>query len=327
MIEAIHLSKTYSSGSRFSRGKRELVHAVNDVSLHVDKGQIFGMLGVNGAGKTTLVKMLSTLLLPSSGEAFIAGRSILKDSNQIRSMINMVSGGDRMLYWRLTGRENLNYFADLYNVTDPIKKTRVNNLLEMVGLTKAADTKVEKYSKGMKQRLQIARGLINDPQVLFMDEPTLGLDAPIARELRQLIKHELGKTILFTSHYIAEVEEICDRVAIIHNGKIITEGSPADLRRDHRQGDVLVMTIVNEASDIASVVAELNSRLPNEVSVTTNQEGSHIRLVLDKSDRGRALEIAEQIVRKTESQLTSLRFEEPSLEDVLIAVVGGANQS
>jgi len=327
MIDAAHLSKIYSSSNTFARGKKELVHAVNDVSLHIDKGQIFGLLGVNGAGKTTLVKMLSTLLLPTSGEAYIAGYSVLKNPNQIRSMINMVSGGDRMLYWRLTGRENLNYFADLYNVSDPVRKTRVNSLLGMVGLTKAADMKVEKYSKGMKQRLQIARGLINDPAVLFMDEPTLGLDAPIARELRQLIKHDLNKTILFTSHYIAEVEEICDRVAIIHNGRIIREGTPADLRRAHRQGDILVLTIVNETGDVASVVADLNLRLHNQASVTTNPEGSQIRLVLENSDRGRALEIAEEIVQKTKSQLAGLHFEEPSLEDVLIEVVGGAAQS
>lgn len=154
--------------------------AVKSLSLDIAAGEIVGLLGLNGAGKTTTIRMLSTLLEPTSGSIEVDGMLLHKNRQAIQQKVNMIAGGERMLYWRLTGRENLEYFSKLYGMNSPQIAREAERLLEEVGLTQAADQPVEQYSKGMKQRLQIARGLINDPQYLFLDEPTLGLDAPIA---------------------------------------------------------------------------------------------------------------------------------------------------
>ncbi|MCK9905902.1 ABC transporter ATP-binding protein, partial [Frankia sp. Cpl3] len=170
-------------------------------SFQMAPGKIVGLLGINGAGKTTTIKMCTTLLEPTSGSITVDGLDVVKQDRQIKAIVNMIAGGERMLYWRLTGRENLVYFGSLYGLSGSSLHARISQLLKQVGLEEAADTPVERYSKGMKQRLQIARGLINDPKYIFLDEPTLGLDAPIARHLRQYVKElaqQQGKSILLT---------------------------------------------------------------------------------------------------------------------------------
>jgi ABC-2 type transport system ATP-binding protein len=232
------LTRIYESSQRkwiLGEKTTKSVTAVDDLNLKVEEGELFGLLGPNGAGKTTTVKMLCTLLLPTSGYATVRGYDVVKNANQVRRIVNMVAGGERMIYYRLTGRENLEYFAELYDVSKERVKSRVSNLLELVGLKNRADDEVEKYSKGMKQRLQIARGLINDPQVLFLDEPTIGLDVDIAKDIRQFIRKKLvdeqGKTVLLTTHYMAEAEEICDRVGFLFKGKLVALGTPSELSR------------------------------------------------------------------------------------------------
>lgn len=234
MIEAKNLGKVYTVKKKinFFRSEKEKVNAVKGLNLTIGEGEIVGLLGLNGAGKTTTIKMLSTLLNPSAGKITIDGLDAVKDAIKVKSMVNMIAGGERMLYWRLTGAQNLRYFGKLYGLSGGVLEDQIQNLLEEVGLTEASNTPVELYSKGMKQRLQIARGLINNPKYLFLDEPTLGLDAPVAKQLREMVKSlakNQGKGILLTSHYLEEVEELCDRVYIIEKGSLILHDTPENI--------------------------------------------------------------------------------------------------
>ncbi|HYE08798.1 MAG TPA: ABC transporter ATP-binding protein [Patescibacteria group bacterium] len=234
MLIAKGLKKNYMSKEKigFLRSSVKTIEAVRGIDLAIEPGKIVGLLGLNGAGKTTTIKMLSTLLEPDEGSCSVDGLDLVKDAFKIKHIVNMIAGGERMVYWRLTATENLEYFGKLYNIPQNELKNRIDALVEFVGLKERAHEPVEKYSKGMKQRLQIARGLINDPKYLFMDEPTLGLDAPIARDLRKFTKslaREKGKGILLTSHYINEIEELCDYVYIIDKGLKIMEGTPKEI--------------------------------------------------------------------------------------------------
>lgn len=215
------------------RRKRKEIKALDGVNVSVERGELFGLLGPNGAGKTTITKILATILLPTSGRAEVLGCDVVQDFARLRPRIGIVFGGERGLYWRLSGRDNVQYFADLYRVPAAVARQRIPELLELVGLCERADERVEGYSRGMKQRLHIARGLINDPEVVFLDEPTLGLDPVAARELRQVIRglKEAGKTVFLTSHYMFEIDALCDRVAVLNKGVIVTVDTPSALKR------------------------------------------------------------------------------------------------
>lgn len=231
MIRMNDVSKIYVTKNRLGRFRTQRVRteAVKSLNLTMEPGQITGLLGLNGAGKTTTIRMLSTLLEPTEGQIEVDGLSMHSNRKAIQQRVNMIAGGERMLYLRLTGRENLHYFGALYGLKGAELRLRSDSLLREVGLEEAADRPVEQYSKGMKQRLQIARGLINDPQYLFLDEPTLGLDAPIARQLRGMVRNlakEQGKGILLTSHYLQEVEELCDIVYVLNKGQLLMCDTP-----------------------------------------------------------------------------------------------------
>jgi len=228
MIEVKNIYRWYESKKGFIKREKVLKNAVNGISFNVPQGQIFGLIGPNGAGKTTTIKMMTTLLTPSKGSISIFGLDITKSYKEIQKRINFIYGGERSLYWRLSARDNLIYFADLYSVPKELMKNRIEELIVLVGLEKVADNKVETYSKGMKQRLQIARALINNPDIIFMDEPTIGLD-PTATMLLHDIILDLkgqGKTIILTTHYMAEAESLCDQIAFINDGKILDIDSP-----------------------------------------------------------------------------------------------------
>lgn len=203
------------------------VRAVDGISFTVDEGEVFGLLGHNGAGKTTTIRMLTGRSIPTGGRACIRGLDVATERDRIKPLINLVFE-DQNLYERLSGRENLSFFADLYDAP----AERVDELLKIVGLTEAAGRKVKTYSTGMKQRLMIARALINDPKVLFLDEPTRGLDPTSARELRDLIAQlsDEGTTVVLTTHYMEEADELCDRVAFLSEGKIVALDTPRELK-------------------------------------------------------------------------------------------------
>jgi ABC-2 type transport system ATP-binding protein len=233
MIKIKNIAKTFVERSwntvLFPERQRK-VEALKGVSLEIRSGEIFGLLGPNGAGKTTLIKILATLILPDRGTGSICGHDLFRQPNQVRRVIGLVNTSERSFYWRLTGMQNLHFFATLYNLTGQRGKKRVEELLEFVGLNHdIADRPFMKYSSGQKQRLAIARALLSDPSVLLMDEPTNSLDPLAASEIRRFAKEELvalnGKTILWCTHNLKEAEEICSRLSIIHKGRVIASGS------------------------------------------------------------------------------------------------------
>jgi len=318
------LTRVYESSQRkWVLGEKTIksVTAVDHLNLEVEEGELFGLLGPNGAGKTTTVKMLCTLLLPTSGYATVRGYDVVKSANQVRRIVNMVAGGERMIYYRLTGRENLEYFAELYDVPKQAVKSRVSTLLELVGLKDRANDEVEKYSKGMKQRLQIARGLVNDPQVLFLDEPTIGLDVDIAKDIRQFVRKRLvdeqRKTVLLTTHYMAEAEEICDRVGFLFKGKLVALGTPSELSRMLGKFITLEL-IVQEATDQA--VKGLNTFREIEVVSVENVEymdTAALKIILHVTSD----ELTPQTVMHFEkfgAKVVSLNVRKPKLEDAYI---------
>jgi ABC-2 type transport system ATP-binding protein len=232
-IEMTRLRKMYvSKRGTFRRTKVENI-ALAGIDLAIQPGELFGLLGPNGAGKTTTTKILTTLLLPDSGEARVLGLDVVRKTDAVRRRIGFVFGGERGLYWRLSGLDNLRYFADLYRIPPDVSRRRIAELLERLGLAGRERDKVELYSRGMKQRLHLARGLLNDPEVLFLDEPTIGLDPVGARELRVMVRElaDAGKTIFLTTHYMFEADAICDRIAVIKKGSIVAEGTPSSIKR------------------------------------------------------------------------------------------------
>ena len=232
-IEVAGLRKVYTTTrGTFRRAKVDHV-ALAGIDLAIAHGELFGLLGPNGAGKTTTVKILTTLLLPTSGTARVLGNDVVTATGAIRRRIGFVFGGERGLYWRLSGLDNLRYFADLYRIPPQVSKKRIAELLATLGLAGREHDKVEGYSRGMKQRLHLARGLLNDPDVLFLDEPTIGLDPVGARDLRVMIRGlaDGGMTIFLTTHYMFEADAICDRVAVIKKGQIVAQGTPGSIKQ------------------------------------------------------------------------------------------------
>lgn len=234
MIEVNSLKKIYEVKRRdkFFFIKKEKIEAVKNISLRMEKGGIVGLLGINGAGKTTTIKMLTTLIEPTEGTYTFDGIDAIAHPDIVKRQINMIAGGERMIYWKLTAYENLWYYGQLYGIENNLLKKRIEELVKLVGLEGKADLPVETFSKGMKQRLQIARGMINDPKYIFLDEPTIGLDAIVTQELHKEIRRlakEKEKGILLTSHYLSEVEELCDYIYLVNAGELVFEGTKKDL--------------------------------------------------------------------------------------------------
>src|SRR5436190_22573942 len=232
VIEAEDLGRSYVTTTGILPRRRTTVEAVRGVSFDVGQGELFGLLGPNGAGKTTTIKMLMTLLLPTSGHARVLGHDVVEEPREVRRRVGYVFGGDRGLYDRLSGRDNLRYFSELYGVPPQEQRRRIDELLDLVGLRGRESERVEGYSRGMRQRLHIARGILHDPQVVFLDEPTIGVDPVGARELRSTIGTlvQSGKTVLLTTHYMFEADTLCDRIAVIAHGRIVGEGTPDELK-------------------------------------------------------------------------------------------------
>src|SRR5207237_4150756 len=230
-IEAEKLRRTYRQTSGFLRRRTKTIEAVRGIDFEVNEGELFGLLGPNGAGKTTTIKMLVTLLIPTSGAARVLGHDVVRDARAVRRKIGYVFGGDRGAYERLSGLDNLRYFSELYGVPPKVQKRRIPELLELVGLMGREKERVEGYSRGMKQRLHIARGLLHDPPVVVLDEPTIGLDPVGARELRNTIAElaQAGKTVLLTTHYMYEADALCDRITVIDEVEIVGEAATTAL--------------------------------------------------------------------------------------------------
>lgn len=239
-ISVSELSRVYVT--KRSGGQTVRRTALDELTLSINQGELFGLLGPNGAGKTTLIKILSTMLLPSSGTARLLGYDVVKQAHEVRKKIGVVLGGERGLYYRLTAREILTYWAAIYGLSSRHAQNRIDELLVLVGLSDRTNDRVETLSRGMKQRLHLARGLIGSPQVLFLDEPTSGLDPTASDAFHNVIKslQSAGVTILLTTHDMREAESLCDRVAFINDGHIILIDTPQALVRLSSNLEVIV---------------------------------------------------------------------------------------
>jgi ABC-2 type transport system ATP-binding protein len=318
-IDVRNLRRVYRTTIGVFRRRVKEVVAVEDISFSVAPGELFGLLGPNGAGKTTTVKMLTTLLIPTGGSARVLGRDVVREADSIRGLIGFIFGGERGLYWRLSGYDNLRYFASLYHVEPQISRKRIPYLLELVGLADRGKEKVEGYSRGMMQRLHIARTLLHDPQVLFLDEPTIGLDPVGARELRQVIRglQAENKTILLTTHYMFEADSLCQRVAVINKGRIIALDTPEALKSYVSDLAVVEMDVFGMAPDLLERLRNLP--FVDTVSVENVDQRQSLRV---QTRRG------SEAVPDLMNVLSGLRVgrvvvREPTLEDAYVRLVGG----
>jgi ABC-2 type transport system ATP-binding protein len=317
VVEAQNLHRTYKTHTGTIRRRVKEIEAVRGVSFGIEKGELFGLLGPNGAGKTTTIKMLITLLIPTSGTGRVLGYDVVKDAREVRKRIGYVFGGERGVYERLSGYDNLRYFAELYGVPGRLQKQRIEELLELVGLKGREQERAEGYSRGMKQRLHIARGLLHDPEVLFLDEPTLGLDPVGARELRATIASltDAGKTILLTTHYMFEADALCDRIAVIARGKILAEGTPSDLKRGVAQGSIVEVEVYGVAGETIESVRGLDGVLAVSVE---ERDQAQVLVVQTKAD----VELTHAILGHLNgANVGRISRREPTLEDAYVALV------
>jgi ABC-2 type transport system ATP-binding protein len=316
-IEAEKLRRTYKQTSGFARRRTKTVEAVRGIDFHVDEGELFGLLGPNGAGKTTTIKMLVTLLIPTSGTARVLGHDVVRDARTVRRQIGYVFGGDRGAYERLSGLDNLRYFSELYGVPPKVQKRRIPELLDLVGLRGREKERVEGYSRGMRQRLHIARGLLHDPPVVVLDEPTIGLDPVGARELRQTISElaEAGKTVLLTTHYMYEADALCDRIAVIAEGRIVAEGTPSDLK-----SIVADRTVVEIEAFGAPEEAIQRLRAAPGVTSVAVEDREHAQLLLVQAPQGSVL--TQQLLAQLDGvRIGRVAAREPTLEDAYVSLV------
>ena len=318
-VETHGLTRTF----RASRGGGE-VRALRGVDARIGRGEVFGLLGPNGAGKTTFIKILNTLLFPTGGEAKVAGYDVVRDAREVRRRISLVSGGESSGYGILTVRECLWMFSQFYGVPGAIAWPRVDELIEVVDLREQAHTRINRLSTGQRQRMNFARGFVSDPEVLFLDEPTLGMDVNVARTLRAYVaswvRARAGRTVLLTTHYMAEAEELCDRIAIIDRGGVLACDSVPGLRRQVQGGQHVELEVrggdgadgaVASIDDIQPAwgaphpergTRTLKFRLPPEVPL--------VRVLHGLEQRGYTVD--------------GVATRETSLEDVFVAVVGRA---
>src|SRR5499427_4362484 len=288
------------------------VRALDGIDLAIEQGAVHGLLGPNGAGKTTLVKILSTVLLPTSGTARILGHDVAKETDRVRRLIGIVFGGDRGLYSGLTGRQNLLYWAALYGVPELRARRRAAELLERVGLDARANARVETYSRGMKQRLHLARGLIADARVLFLDEPTTGMDPIASRDLRALVAglRSEGRTILLTTHDMAEAESVCERVSLIDHGRLLAVESPRMLATWLARYERI------DVEGAPEPLLEQIRSLPGIGGVSPSPNGG---ARIDITSDGTASRVLEMLVK---AGVTSIRTSMPSLEEVYVQLIG-----
>ncbi len=314
------LGRIYKIRGGKKKDPKELI-ALQNVNLEIKPGELFGLLGPNGAGKTTLIKILTTLLAPTSGEAYVAGYNVAQDPEMVRPRINMVSGGETSGYGLLTVRENLWMFSQFYGIPSAEANKRIKDLLEIVGLGDRINTKSSDLSTGLRQKMNIVRGFMTDPEVLFLDEPTLGLDVGASRDVRQFIRtwvdQNRQKTLLLTTHYMVEADELCDRVAIINEGKVLACDTPEHLKHE-LQKDAIFRIKVGQMNGTGIEVFE---EVPGVKKVTTEAFDGHVQLefILEEADV-----LSGIINRMTEHDIHMLNFEkrQPTLEDVFVNLTG-----
>jgi len=292
--------------------------AVDDISFNVKKGEIFGLLGPNGAGKSTTLRMLSTLSRPTKGTAIIGGYDTVKNDTDVRKLIGIVS--EKMtIYNRLTAKENLWFFGSLFNIPKETLNKRIDDLLELVQLTKWKNAQVGTFSTGMRQRMNVVRALLNMPQVLFLDEPTLGLDPQSSVEIRDFVKklnQDNGTSVIITTHMMIDADLLCDRIAIVDHGKIIALDTSTNLKKIISGGDTMIikLEVANLSPDILSAVKALNC-----ADAVTQENSTRLHLIVHGEE---AFDNIIDAVRKRNGKIVSMENLQPSLEDVFLHITG-----
>jgi ABC-2 type transport system ATP-binding protein len=307
MIEVTNLSKQFKT-----------LKAVDDISFSVKRGEIFGLLGPNGAGKSTTLRILSTLAQPTSGTATIGGYDVVKDDNKVREQLGIVSE-KMIIYDRLTARENLWFFGCLYGISKEKLLKRMDELLELVNLTAFKDKQVGTFSTGMRQRMNVIRALLNEPQVLFLDEPTLGLDPQSSVEIRDFVKKlnkEKGTTIIVTTHMMVDADILCDRIAIIDHGKVIALDTSANLKKSIIGADKRVIKV--EVSNLSGEMTDKIKALPC-VSALCQEEPTKLRLTVTGEN---AFDNVLDAIRGMGGKISSMENLQPTLEDVFLSITG-----
>ena len=304
-----------------SRGSGEVV-ALSGVDLRIERGEVFGLLGPNGAGKTTCIKILNTLLYPTSGEARVAGLDVVKDAGEVRRRIGLVSGGENSGYGILTVRECLWMFSQFYAVPNAVAGPRIDALIEVVEMREQANTRINRLSTGQRQRMNFARGFVSDPEILFLDEPTLGMDVNAARVLRayvlRWVRERAGRTGLLTTHYMAEADEMCDRIAIVDRGAVLACDTPAALRRSVQGGQHVELEVRGEApgegplARIGDVALAWGAPHP--------ERGT--RTLKFRLPEGRVLGDTLRALEQRGFSVQAISTRETSLEDAFIRIVG-----
>ena len=316
-VECIGLRRTFVLGGLLRR--RGEVEALRGVSLEIPQGQVFGLLGPNGAGKTTTVRILATLLHPTAGEARVLGHDVVRQSREVRRRIGLALGGDRGLFGRITAHENLRYFAAINHLSPAEAARRSDELLELVDLRDRADERVMGFSRGMRQRLHLARALLTDPEVIFLDEPTSGLDPLGARDFRQLVQRleEMGRTVLLTTHYMLEADQLCKQIAVINHGEVIAAGTPAEIKRRFGQAVVVELRLKEARDSLEEVLSAVPGVLRTEVGSDGFFQTVSVQLRPDADQRAVSAAIGEDSIE-------SLQTRTASLEEAYLALVEGA---
>jgi len=308
ILEVHNLAKAYGD-----------FQAVKGVSFDIKDGEIFSLLGPNGAGKTTTISMLSTLLAPTSGEASIGGHSVTRDPMRVRQMIGVVPQ-DLALYEDLSARENLNFWGQMYGLGGAKLKTRIDEVLAQIGLTDKANNRIKTYSGGMKRRVNIGIGLLHNPQLLFMDEPTVGIDPQSRRAILDTVKdlNQRGMSVLYTTHYMEEAQELSDRVGIIDHGTLIALGTQKELTQQVGEHDVLRLH-VGESQNVEALAVALRS----QAGVLRADATDHA-VVVSVSNAAEALAGVVAKAGEVGLKIRSLGIEEPNLEAVFLNLTGRA---
>jgi ABC-2 type transport system ATP-binding protein len=320
-VEVKDLKRTFTTKAVRGKSKKEIVTALDNVNLTINEGELFGLLGPNGAGKTTLIKILCTLLLPSSGEAKVLGHDVQKETNLIRQKINMVSGGETSGYGLLTVQENIWLFSQLYGIPTKEANRRIDMLMAELKLEHKKNSKVRTLSTGLRQKANMVRGFMTDPELIFLDEPTLGLDVNASRLIRDFIKKWMKekptRTVLLTTHYMVEADELCDRVAIINDGKVLACDTPENLKRLIHQDAVLKLEIrqVENISAFQNIPGVRNFTHTHDMAAGVTK----LKFILD--DEAIVADIV-AAVPKSGSRILSVQKTEPTLEDVFVTLVG-----
>jgi len=298
------------------------VTALDSVDLKIERGELFGLLGPNGAGKTTLLKILSTLLLPTTGKAYVAGYDVAKDFYEVRKRINMISGGEISGYGLLTVRENLWMFSQFYGIKSEVAFKRIDEMLDLFGMADKKNEKVRTLSTGQRQKMNVIRGFVTDPAIIFLDEPTLGLDVNASRIIRDYIvdwvgKKDASRTVLLTTHYMAEADELCDRIAIIDGGKILACDTPENLKKLVRMNRTfkLDVTFMKNKESLGSIPGVDKFTFHDD----SEKELTSLKFVL--TDESAVSDIVSVVLGRG-AKILSLQKTEPTLEDVFIKMVG-----